>query len=124
DSIFAGAKQRQMRDKLLGRGGIQAQRVHTGSDDIPLLSEEACGLLAEAGSMHRPLCIAVQEPIGVANTRVPARMHRHKRAAWETTVTFLPREHVVYCDHRVGILRSAGLDRDHREWRKESVHRD
>src|SRR5262245_1223285 len=123
DGILPGTQQREMRDKLLCRRDVQTQRVHASSDDVSLLSEKPCCLLAEARGVHGALRVLIEEPVGIANSRIPTGVHRDERSARQAAMTPLPRHNVVYRDDRIRILGSSSFNRHDRKRRKESIRR-
>ena len=54
---------------------------------------------------------------------VPARVHRHERAARQAAVMLLPRQQIVNRQRRVGVFRRARFDRHDGERREEPVDR-
>ena len=81
----------------------------------------ACSL--NPGACIVPFRVPIEESIGVADTGIPAGVHRHERTGRDAAVALLPLKESSDRDERVGILGRAIGNRDDHERRNEPIDR-
>jgi hypothetical protein len=96
DAVLPCSENREVRNKLARRAGIQAQRVHANPRHIALVNEEPRRLLAEPGSVHHAIGVLIEKLLLAAGACIPPGVHRDERACRQAAVPLLPREQI--CD--------------------------
>ena len=96
-----------------GIAGVLTQGVGGDANDGALVDEERRRIRAETGVVHHAIGIEVDEGLGVAKPRSPARVHGDERTIGQRAVFGFPGEDVVDGERIVFISFGGGRHVDH-----------